>query len=79
MGSRLWLRGINLNLRTCKGQSGSPFFYCPYGDDSTCGVLADAETPWVYAVLSGYNTAESRVMGPKVPYFRDCAIAFMGD
>ena len=55
------------------GASGRPYYYCPYADDDWC---LGTETPWVYGVQAGWNAANNRNMGPKVPYFRQTALNF---
>jgi hypothetical protein len=31
----------------------------------------------VYGVLAGFNSANMRVVGPKVPFFRTAALSFL--
>jgi len=56
------------------GASGSPYYYCPSGNDSFCG---GTETPFVIGVHSGWNSANKRAVGPKAASFRSLAITFM--
>ena len=65
---------VRTRQESTPGQSGSPIYYCPAGDDSVC---AFGDPGFVYGVHSGYNSFNKRVVGPKVSSFRTTAIAFM--
>jgi len=67
---------VRLKVDASKGQSGSPIYYCPEGNNNVCG---SGEKGFVIAVLSGWKAAEKRVVGPKVSKFRKSALVFIND
>jgi hypothetical protein len=67
---------IKLKIDGSPGQSGSPLYYCPSGDDNVC---SGSETGYVFGVMAGWNSLSKRFVGPKVPFFRSEAIAFLND
>jgi hypothetical protein len=48
-------------------QSGGPLYYCPTGDDLVC---APGDLGYVLAVVGGYSSYYSRLVGPKIPYWK---------
>lgn len=72
----LTTKKIRLKFDAGPGQSGSPIYYCPAGDDNTC---LSGETGYVYGVFAGYNSVTDRVVAAKVPNFRSTALVFLND
>lgn len=67
---------LKLRIDTTAGHSGGPYYYCPTADNDVCG---PGEKGYVYGVHAGWNSFDDRAVGPKVPYFRDAALAFIND
>ena len=57
------------------GQSGSPVYFCPTGDDTVC---ATSDKGVVVAVFAGWNGFWQRFVGPRVSHFRDWAGCITG-
>jgi V8-like Glu-specific endopeptidase len=67
---------VRLEIDGSPGHSGSPVYYCPAGDNNSC---APGDTAFVFGVIAGWDTSDNRFVGPKVPFFKDAATAFMDD
>ena len=72
--ARIQNRKLRLKIDGVPGQSGSPIYYCPVGDDNYCG---NGERGKVIAVMAGWNDVWNRFVGPKAADFRGEALAII--
>jgi V8-like Glu-specific endopeptidase len=67
---------LKLKIDGAPGQSGSPIYYCPEGDNNVCG---GGEPGFVIMVFAGWNSVDKRFVGPKVPNFKSEALLYVND
>jgi hypothetical protein len=67
---------LKLKIDGSPGQSGSPLYYCPTGDNNRC---LSGEKGFVIGVFAGWNSVSDRFVGPKVANFRAAATVFLDD
>jgi V8-like Glu-specific endopeptidase len=67
---------LKMKIDGAPGQSGSPIYYCPDGDNDEC---QDGETGFVIGVFAGWDSVGNRFVGPKVPDFKSSADVFLND
>ncbi len=71
-----YTKSIRMKIDNTPGHSGGPIYYCPRGDNNIC---SNGDKAYVFGVLAGWNSVAKRAVGPKVPNFRDAAMAILFD
>lgn len=72
----IYNRKLRMKLDGSPGQSGSPVYYCPSGNDNEC---LSGQDGFVIAVFSGFNPVVNRFVGPKIPEHRTVILGLMND
>lgn len=67
---------LRLKIDGSPGQSGSPWYYCPAGNNNECG---GGERGYVIGVWAGYDSFQKRFVGPKASSFKSTALAVIND